>query len=168
LTSVQGVVAADTPLLILRERLSTWSEQRCSSGMLARDVSYLELRVYVGEQGEERTWHVAGCGRAPEPRDWKPPAGSALRRFGVASADYRRLKTLLDSPSGNSVSPFMNSGPGVGDYEIEIYRASGIQRISVVALMPEHIELRRDPTLLRIICAAKHIAGLPQAGWCPQ
>jgi hypothetical protein len=62
----------------------------------------------------------------------------------------------------------MNSGPGVGDYEIEIYRASWIQRISVVALMPEHIELRRDPTLLRIICAAKHIAGLPQAGWCPQ
>jgi hypothetical protein len=87
--------------------------------MPAKDVSYLELRVYAREQGEERTWRVAGCGRAQEPRDWMPPAGSKLRRFRVA-------------------------------------------------LMPEHIELRRDPILLRIICTAKHIAGLPQAGWCPQ
>jgi len=167
LTSLD-VVSADDPLFAIRERLTTWKQQQCPSGVPAKDVSYSELRVFASEQGEERTWRVAGCS-ATDLRNWKAPAaGSKLRKFRLSGSEYQRLKALLNSPNVIGLSSFMNAGPGVGDYEVEIYRASGVQRISVVALMPEHVELRRDPTLLHLICAAKQIAARSQPGWCPR
>ena len=63
--------------------------------------------------------------------------------------------------------PFMNAGPGVGDYEIEIHRVSGIQTIGVISLSPNHFQLQQDPTLLQLICAAKAIAGDKREEWCP-
>jgi hypothetical protein len=166
LTSLEGVVSADDPLCAIRERLTTWKQQQCPAGVSRINVSYSELRVFVTEQAEERTWRVSGCSSAPDPRDWTVPAGSKLRKFRLAPSEYQRFKALLETPNVNGLSSFMNAGPGVADYEIEIYRASGVQRISVVALMPEHVELRRDPTLLRLICAAKQLGALPQRSWC--
>ena len=167
-TSFEVVDAADNPLFTIRERLTTWKQEQCPSGTLGKDVSYSELRVFADAQAEQHTWRAAGCTGATDSRDWKPPAGSKLRKFRLAPPEYQRLRALLDSPSVNSLSSFMNAGPGVGDYEVEIDRPSGLQRISVVALMPEHVELRRDPTLLRLICAAKQIADMPQPSWCPR
>src|SRR5262245_2768914 len=167
-TSFEAADSADNPLLTIRERLTTSQRQQCPSGTLSNDVSFSELRVFAREQGEERTWRVAGCTSATDPRDWTAPSGSKLRKFRVAPPEYQRLKALLDSSSVNNLTSFMNAGPGVGDYEIEISRPSGVQRISVVALMPEHVELRRDPTLLRLICAAKQIAAIPRPSWCPR
>jgi hypothetical protein len=165
---LEVVVSADDPLLAIRERLTSSKQQQCPSGMPGKDVSYSELRVFTSEQAEERTWRVTGCSSATDPRDWKAPGGSRLRKFRLAPNEYQRLKALLESPNVGSLGSFMNAGPGVGDYEVEIYRPSGVQRISVVALMPEHVELRRDPTLLRLICAAKQLSVVPQPSWCPR
>ena len=66
-----------------------------------------------------------------------------------------------------SLRDFLNAGGGVGDYDIEIHRSSGVQRIPIVSLMPEHDELKRDPTLLQVICEAKRIAGDKRPPWCP-
>jgi hypothetical protein len=54
-TSFEVVDSADNPLLTIRERLTTSKRQQCPSGTLGNDVSYSELRVFAGEQGEERT-----------------------------------------------------------------------------------------------------------------
>jgi hypothetical protein len=61
----------------------------------------------------------------------------------------------------------MNAGFGVGDYDIEIHRTSGVQKIPVVSFLPEHDSLKRDNTLLRVICEAKEIAGDKRTAWCP-
>jgi hypothetical protein len=73
------------------------------------------------------------------------------------------LKCFLDRPEVKAVGDFMNAGPGVGDYEIEIHRTSGMQRIHVFSFVPE----QRDRSVLRMICEAKQIAGDEHPAWCP-
>ncbi len=144
----------------MRERLATWgAKERCPDGTLAKDRSYSKLAIYVGGEAEERTWVVPACTDPEHCCDWKPLAASKLRKFRIPPAEYHQFDQLLSDPNVARLTSFLNAGPGVGDYEIEIHRAAGVQRISGVSLMPDHIELRRDSTLLRLICGAKQIAG---------
>jgi hypothetical protein len=82
-------------------------------------------------------------------------------------ATLDQLKRFLDNPEVKSLVGFMNAGFGVGDYDIEIHRTSGVQKIPVVSFLPEHDSLKRDNTLLRVICEAKVIAGDKPPAWCP-
>jgi len=170
LAGLAAVAAADSVgkvVFTIRERLATWAKEQCPAGTLAKDLSFSELRIFDGGDAEERTWNIAACGNPANARDWTPPSGSKLRKFRVTSAEYQRFRQFLDDPNVVRLTSFLNAGPGVGDYELAVYRVSGTQRIPVMALMPDHVDLRRDPTLLRLICGAKRIAGVPEPGWCP-
>jgi hypothetical protein len=164
LLSLAAVVSADQALFVMRERLTTWSEQPCPTGTLGRNLSYTELRVVEDGTAEVRTWRVPACTNPP--RDWTRAPGSKRRTLRISRADYDRFRELLAGPNVQRLTSFHNAGPGVGDYELQIARVSGTQRISIVSLMPEHDELRRDPTLLRLICEAKHFALRPEPQWC--
>jgi hypothetical protein len=74
-----------------------------------------------------------------------------------------QLKVFLDGPEVKAIGDFLNAGPGVGDYEIEIYRASVVQRVPVFSFVPA----QRDKALLRLICEAKQMAGDKHPAWCP-
>lgn len=150
----------------MRERPATREAQRCPDGTLGSDRSYSELTIYVGGEAEERTWAVPACTDPKHCCDWKPLTASKLRKSKIPPAEYHQFEQLLSDPNVARLTDFMNAGPGVGDYEIEVRRASGVQRISVVSLMPDHTELRHDSTLLRLICGAKQIAEGTTPGWC--
>jgi hypothetical protein len=166
LAAVAVADSAGRPVFTMCERRASWVKQSCPDGTLVKDLSYSALSVLDDGTAKERTWAVAACMNPTHAWDWKPPSGSTLRTFRAEPTAYGRFTQLLDDPNLKRVTSFRNAGPGVGDYELEIAHASGTQRISVVSLLPEHVELRRDPTLLRLICAAKQVAGIPEPRWC--
>jgi hypothetical protein len=123
--------------------------------------------VFSDGQAKEVIWSVPPCSPPELASEWKAPAASKDRRFALPAGGLDQLRGFLDRPEVESLTDFMNAGPGVGDYDIEIYRPSRMQRIQVLSLMPNHYELKRDPTLLRVICKSKQIAGEELPDWCP-
>ena len=162
--------SADTvgkPWFTVRERLENWAKGSCPAGTLGVELSYSELIVFDDGKATQVSWEVPACSYPTRAWEWTPPASSKMRRFSLPTSDIDRLRKLLDSPNVKGLTMFLNAGPGVGDYEIEIARASGVQKIPVVSLPPDHYELRRDPALLHVICRAKELAGGERPRWCP-
>ena len=159
--------AQSNPLFVVRERLRQPTGTFCPVGRLVVGLSYSELIVSSDGQVQHAAWRVPACSDPTHAWDWAAPAGSKVRRFSLSPVVFDQLKGFLDRAEVKAVRDFLNAGPGVGDYEIEIRHASGMQRIPVVSLMPEHNELKRDPTLLLLICEAKEIGGDERPHWCP-
>lgn len=159
--------AQSNPLFVVRERLLQPTGTFCPEGRIVVGLSYSEITVSNGGQVQHAAWTVPACSDPAHAREWAAPAGNKVRRFSLPPVVLDQLKGFLDSAEVRTVRDFLNAGPGVGDYEIEIHRASGTQRIPVVSLMPEHDELKRDPTLLLLICKAKEIGGDERPHWCP-
>jgi hypothetical protein len=139
-----GIDVADTrdkPLFIMRERLSTWAKRPCPLGTLVKDLSLSELTIFIGGDAEQHTWHIPACTDPSRAWDWKPPVGNDVRKRRIGSSDYQRFRKFLDDPNVTALTSFLNAGPGIGDYEIEIHRASGVQQVSVGSLAPDHVEL---------------------------
>ena len=155
------------PLFTIRERQIKPSNVTCPVGLLAVNRSYSELTVFSNRHVAQVSWVVPACSNPANDRGWNPPAGSKVRRFSLRPAGYEELQRFLDTPEVKALTSFMNAGGGVGDYEIEIHRRSGLQTVSVLSLLPNHSELLRNPTLLSVICRAKDIAGDKHPGWCP-
>jgi hypothetical protein len=154
-------------MLIVRERT-----QRASRGILNCEgklsVSLSLSTITFFDDGEvtQLAWTVPACSDPAKAWVWTPPAGTRVRRSKLQAGDSAVLQRFLDLPEVKALTDFMNAGPGVGDYQIEIHRASGIQKISVLSLMPEHDQLRHDPTLLRVICRGKEMRGSELPHWC--
>jgi hypothetical protein len=159
------------PMLIVSERT-----QRASMGTLNCEgklsVSRSLSSITFFDDGEvtKLAWTAPACSDPAKAWVWTPPAGTRVRRSKLQAGDRDVLQRFLDLPEVKALTDFMNEGPGVGDYQIEIQRASGIQKISVRSLMPEHDQLRHDRTLLRVIGRAKEMgvaSALVGARLCP-
>jgi hypothetical protein len=154
------------PLLTVRERLKTIGTLNCHVGLVAYGLSYSELTVFSDGQVQKVNWSVPPCSDPVLASEWKAPVGSKARRFMLPQGALKQLQSFLDRPEVKDLRDFLNAGSGVGDYNIEIHRASGVQRIPVFSLMPSHYSLKQDPTLLRVICRAKEIEGDERPPWC--
>jgi hypothetical protein len=154
------------PLLTVRERLKTIDALNCHAGLVGYGLSYSELTVFNDGQVEKVNWSVPPCSDPVLAWEWKVPVGSKDRRFMLPPGAFKQLQSFLDRPEVKDLRDFLNAGPGVGDYDIEIHRVAGVQRVPVVSLMPSHYSLRQDPTLLRLICRAKEIGGDERPPWC--
>jgi hypothetical protein len=154
------------PLLIVRERLTTIGTLNCREGFVHHGFSYSELTVFSDGQVQKVNWSVPPCSDPASASEWKAPVGSNARRFVLPQGALEQLQSFLDRPEVRDLRDFMNAGFGVGDYDIEIHRASGVQKIPVLSLMPSHYSLKQNPTLLRVICRAKEIGGDEQPPWC--
>ena|SRR5258708_834984 len=159
--------SVSSPLFRVRERQIKPGNATCPVGLLVVNLSYSELTVFSDRHVAQVSWVVPACSKPANDRGWNPPASSKVRRFTLLPADYEGLQRFLDGPEVMALTSFMNAGYGGGDYEIEIRRPSGLQTVSVVSLLPNHVELQRNPTLLRVICRAKDIAGDERPRWCP-
>ena len=89
----------------------------------------------------------------------------------VSSAEYKlsdtemnSLRELLDNTAVRSAQPFYNAAPIADNFDIEITRASGVQRLPILAFMPGHVELRQHPALLYLVCKSKELAHLAAEG----
>jgi hypothetical protein len=155
------------PLLIVSERTRRAATETLNcEGKLAVTLSLSTITFFDDGAVMQLAWTVPACSDPARARAWTPPAGTRVRRSTLQAGERDALHGFLDRPEVMSLTDFMNAGPGVGDYQIEIHRASGVQKISVLSLMPEHDQLRRDPTLLRIICKAKELGGGERPRWC--
>jgi hypothetical protein len=158
------------PLLTVRERLKTIGTLNCHVGLvgygLSCGLSYSELTVFSDGQVQKVNWSVPPCSDPVLASEWKAPVSSKARRFMLPQGALKQLQSFLDRPEVKDLRDFLNAGSGVGDYEIEIHRASGVQRVPVFSLMPSHYSLKQDPTLLRVICRAKEIGGDERPPWC--
>jgi len=171
--SSQGVVQNNPqeqtrrPLFVVREHVLLTTSLNCPLGQMVHGFSYSVITVLTDGKGTNAVWSVPPCSDPARAIGWNPPADSKVRNFALSQSVLVELLSLLDRPEVKLLGDFMNAGSGVGDYDIEIYRASGVQRIPVMSLMHEHDELKHDPTLLQLICKAKEIAGDEQPHWCP-
>lgn len=157
----------EIPILIVRERvpLPATAVVNCE-GRLSAGFRFSTIAFFDSGEVAQLAWTVPACSDPARARVWTPPAGTRVRRSKLQAGGREALQRLLDLSRVKALTDFMNAGPGVGDYQIEIRRASGMQKLSVLSLMPEHDQLRHDPALLRVICAAKEIAGSERPGWC--
>jgi hypothetical protein len=154
------------PLLTVRERLKTIGTLNCHVGLVGYGLSYSALTVFSDGQVQKVNWSVPPCSDRVLASEWKAPVGSKARRFMLPPGALKQLQSFLDRPEVKDLRDFLNAGSGVGDYDIEIHRASGVQRVPVFSLMPSHYSLKQDPTLLRVICRAKEIGGDERPPWC--
>lgn len=159
---------ARQPLFIVRERIHPLiGSLNCPQGRVPYGLSYSVITVFTDGKAANEFWKVPPCSDPARAAGWNAPAEVKTREFTLSTDSLAHLRTFLGRPEVERLKDFLNAGPGVGDHEIEIRRSSGVQRIPVVSLMPEHDELKRDPTLLQLICEAKEIAGDKLPAWCP-
>ena len=111
-------------------------------------------------------WTVPACSNPAHAREWAAPTDATTQQFTLSRGELDQLQRFLDGPAVKSMDAFRNAGPGVGDYYIEIHRPGKVQTVGVISLMPSHFQLQRDPSLLRVICKAKKIAGDKRPEWC--
>jgi hypothetical protein len=154
-------------LFVVRERVPLISSLNCPLGRVVYGISYSVITVFADGKGTNVVWSVPPCSDPARASDWTAPADGKAQNFALSQSTLAQLRNCLDRPEVAQLRDFMNAGGGVGDYEIEIHRASGVQQTLVMSLMPEHDELKRDPTLLQLICKAKEIAGDERPRWCP-
>jgi hypothetical protein len=158
---------AQHPLLVVRERLHGPFASNCPVGKVAYGISYSVISVFADGRGSETVWFVTPCSDATGMSEWTAPTNAKTNDFELSADALAKLRSFLDRSEVKSLRDFLNAGGGVGDYDIEIHRLSGVQRIPIVSLMPEHDELKRDPALLQVICKAKGLAGDKRPPWCP-
>ena len=156
--------AQSNPMFAVRERMrQEVGTTICPVGQLVVGLSYSELTVSSDGHVQHAVWTVPACSDPAHAWDWAAPAGTRVRRFSLRPVVLNQLKAFLDRPEVKAIGNFLNAGPGVADYEIEIHRVPGIQRIPVFSFVPSE----RENALLRLICEAKQIAADKHAAWCP-
>src|SRR6185437_2661044 len=148
---------AERRLLVVRERIREQAALDCPAGLVAYGFSYSEISVFAGGRVTRASWVIPPCSTPAMANEWTPPANDKTHERKLSATALVQLHTFLDRPEVRELRDFMNAGPGVGDYDIEIDRPSGVQHIPVISLMPGHAELKHDPTLLQLICKAKGI-----------
>lgn len=154
------------PMLILRERTQRPAGNVHCEGKLAASLRFSAITFFDNGEVTQLAWTVPACSDPAQAWHWTPPAGTRVRRSKLTSGDRDGLQGFLDLPGVKALTDFMNAGPGVGDYQIEIRRGPEIQKISVLSLMPEHDQLRDNPALLSVICRAKELGAGERPGWC--
>jgi len=159
--------SARHPLFVVRERLHPLLGANCPPGRIVHGFSYSVITVFADGHGTNVVWSIPACSDPATAFEWGVPADGRVQNLALSQAALAQLQTFLESPEVKQLRDFMNAGPGIGDYDIEIHRVSEVQHIPVVSLMPEHTELKRDPTLLQLICKAKEIGGDERPRWCP-
>jgi len=159
--------SARHPLFVVRERLHPLLGANCPPGRIVHGFSYSVITVFADGHGTKVVWSIPACSDPATAFEWAVPADGRVQNLALSQAALAQLQTFLDRPEVKQLRDFMNAGPGIGDYDIEIHRVSEVQHIPVVSLMPEHTELKRDPTLLQLICKAKEIGGDERPRWCP-
>jgi hypothetical protein len=156
------------PLFVVRERVQLPIDSlNCPQGRYFYGISYSVITVFTDGKGANAAWSVPPCSELARAVEWTPPADSTAQNFALSQSSLAQLQSFLNRPEVERSSDFLNAGFGVGDYDIEIHHSSGVQRITVVSLMPEHDELKRDPTVLQLICKAKELGGDERPHWCP-
>jgi hypothetical protein len=165
--AICGSGSSGRPTLIVRERVQrpSMGSLHCE-GKLSVRVSFSTITFFDDGEVTQLAWIVPACSDPAKASVWTPPAGTRVRRSKLQAGDRDVLRRFLDLPDVKALIDFMNAGPGVGDYQIEIHRGSATQKISVLSLMPEHDQLRHDPTLLRVICRARELGGGDRPRWC--
>jgi len=154
-------------LFVVRERLHRPHFANCSGErQVVYGLSYSAISVSADGRGTKVVWYVPPCSDPRKAFEWDAPANAEMSDFVLSTDALAELRSFLDKPAVKSLRDFLNAGYGVGDYQIEIGRSSGIQRVPVFSLMPEHDELKRDPTLIQVICKAKEIASEKRPLWC--
>lgn len=162
--------ATQQPLLIVRERVSVQpvvGSLPCMEGRVHHGFSYSVITVFTNGKGTNVAWDVPPCSEPARAIGWTVPAYGKTQNFALSQSTLAQLRNFLDSPEVARLRDSMSATTGVGDYDIEIQHASGAQRIPVMGLGPHSDELKRDPTLLLLICKAKEIAGDERQPWCP-
>jgi hypothetical protein len=170
--SAQSITQSKTqerePLLVVRERLRLEPYLAdCPERRFVVALSYSVISVFADGRGTKVVWYVPPCSDPAKALEWTAPVDGKIQHFALSPSALVHLQSFLDGPEVKQLRDFFNAGGGVGDYDIEIHRSSGVQRIPILSLMPEHDELKRDPTLLQVICKAKEIAGDKLRPWCP-
>jgi len=139
-------------------------------------ITYSELTVFDSREVVYQISTVVPClGQVGDPSlalRWEAPAGPvAVFRSRLSVPEFDQLKTFLDRADVQGIQPFMNAGPGVGDFKIAIARPAGTQNIDVVSLSPNHFQLVNDPALIHLVCKAKQMARMSSRSaelpeWC--
>lgn len=169
----------DRPLFTQQERQShsvARPNPLCKPSPYETPITYSELTVFDSGEVVYQTSAVAPClGQAGDPPwglRWEGPSSSTfVFRYRLSALEFTQLKTFLDRADVKEISSFMNAGPGVGDFKIAIARPTGIQNIDVLSLMPNHVQLVKDPALIHLICKAKDMGRIASnsgelPGWC--
>jgi hypothetical protein len=140
---------------------------KCPSDHLdISSYSYSKLEVFGNGQADRVEWSLPPCREPAKNLPWTVPVGSKVRRFAVPSQELDNLREFLNQPDVAVLTFFAFDVGWAGDYEIEISRPSGVQKIEVVNLEPNHSGFEHDPTLLRLICMAKRVGGDQSPTWC--
>jgi hypothetical protein len=163
----KSLEATRHPLFVVRERVHPLiGSLDCPQGRVVYGVSYSVFTVFTDGKGTNAVWHVPPCSDPAKAVEWAAPADAKTHDFALSPDALAQLRNFLDRSEVKALRDFMNATSGVGDYIIEIQRPSGLQKIQVVSLMPDHYSLKRDPTLLRLICLAKQLTGDERPLWC--
>lgn len=80
--------------------------------------------------------------------------------YKLSEAEMNSLRELLDNSTVRAPQPFYNAAPIADNFDIEITRASGVQRLPILAFMPSHVELGDHSALLYLVCKSKELAHL--------
>jgi hypothetical protein len=135
----------------------------CVPGGAALNTStFSQLSVFDDRQVTFEVASHTSCPDAPADPQWGwrwevPEIKKKIFRYKLPAEDFDKLKTFLEAAEVKGLNDFMNAGPGVGDFRVTVNRPAETQTITVLSLMPKHYSLRKDPTLLRVICTAKSL-----------
>jgi len=143
-------------------------------GVAASKLTVFNTREVVYESVEHTFCDGDPVRLPPRGTEWDfQPSQASTFRYMLSIDDYGRLIRFLDRPEIKAVDGFMNAAPaGVGDFKIFIYRGSRVQEVGVLALMPNHLQFEKDPSLLHLVCKAKEMAevasfgGAARPDWC--
>jgi hypothetical protein len=169
----------DQPLLTQHERQlhsAARPNPLCKPSPYETPITYSELTVFDSRKVVYQISTVVPClGQVVDPPwglRWDAPGGRrAVFRYRLSVPEFEQLKTFLDRADVKGIGSFMNAGPGVGDFKIAIARPSGTQNIEVLSLMPNHVQLVKNPALIHLVCKAKDMARISSKSgelpdWC--
>jgi hypothetical protein len=86
-----------------------------------------------------------------------PSALEKVFHYALTTQQFAEFRNLLERQEIREVADFLNAAPISNDYDIEIPRPEGVQRVQILAWMPNHLELEQHPALIYLVCKAKEI-----------
>lgn len=111
-------------LFVVRERVHTLiASLNCPQGQFVYGLSYSVITVFTDGKGTNAVWSVPPCSDPARALEWTAPSDDKAQNFVLSQSALAQLRSFLDRPEVRLLRDFMNAGPGVGDYEIEIHRA---------------------------------------------
>jgi hypothetical protein len=187
--SISDLIADFHTIFRVRERPTGW--QNAVSPVLSTPspdstAGMSELTIFDDGRVEYRL--TPGCTNNRDPSEaqkwretaenwnWRETCPGSQRReesfdYSLKTSEFAQLKELLSREDVKGWRDcFCNAAMGLGDYNIEIARQDSTQRIPIVGFMPQHIELRENPALTRLVCEARiisaQVAKQPPPPWC--